>query len=55
MEIVHELQESMVNCSTAFIFVSLMGIALSIAASHGLEVEDAPEVSSCFCAYWRAA
>ena len=47
MEIIHELQEQMVNCSTAFVFVSIMGIALSIAASHGLEVEDAPEVSTC--------
>ncbi len=39
-----ELHEEMDNCSTAFVFVALAGIALSLAASHGMEVDDAPEV-----------
>lgn len=31
-------------CSIAFAAVAVMGVALSLGASHGLEVEDAPEV-----------
>jgi hypothetical protein len=49
LKIVHELQESMMSCSNAFVGVAVMGIALSVAAAHGLEVEDAPEV----CTDWE--
>jgi hypothetical protein len=44
LDIIHELSEGMKGCSTAFIAVAAAGIALSVAASSGMEVEDAPEV-----------
>lgn len=46
MDIIHELSEGMKGCSTAFIAVAVAGIALTLAASTGMEVEDAPEVST---------
>jgi hypothetical protein len=42
--IIHELSEGMKGCSTAFIAVAVAGIALSVAASSGMEMDDAPEV-----------
>jgi hypothetical protein len=42
--IIHELSEGMKGCSTAFIAVAVAGIALSVAASNGMEMDDAPEV-----------
>jgi hypothetical protein len=44
LEIIHELAEGMKGCSTAFVAVALAGIALTVAASSGLPMEDAPEV-----------
>ncbi|KAF6252187.1 hypothetical protein COO60DRAFT_546764 [Scenedesmus sp. NREL 46B-D3] len=44
LEIVHELTEGMQGCSTAFVAVALAGIALTVAASAGMPMEDAPEV-----------
>jgi hypothetical protein len=46
LEIIHELAEGMKGCSTAFVAVALAGIALTVAASSGLPMEDAPEVRS---------
>lgn len=45
--IIHELSERMKGCSTAFIAVAVAGIALSVAASSGMEMDDAPEVRGC--------
>lgn len=42
--IIHELAEGMKGCSTAFVAVAVAGIALTVAASTGMEMEDAPEV-----------
>jgi hypothetical protein len=46
LEIIHELSEGMKGCSTAFVAVAVAGIALTVAASTGLPMEDAPEVRS---------
>jgi hypothetical protein len=46
LEIIHELSEGMKGCSNAFVAVALAGIALTVAASSGLPMEDAPEVRS---------
>lgn len=46
LDIIHELSEGMKGCSTAFIAVAVAGIALTLAASTGMEVEDTPEVST---------
>lgn len=43
-EIIHELYENMKGCSTAFVAVAAAGIGLSVAASYGVPMEDAPEV-----------
>jgi len=39
--IIHELTENMKGCSTAFVAVALAGIALTIAAETGVQMEDA--------------
>jgi hypothetical protein len=44
LDIIHELSEGMKGCSTAFVAVAVAGIALSVAASSGMEMDDAPEV-----------
>lgn len=46
LEIIHELSEGMKGCSTAFTAVAAAGIALSVAASSGMELENAPEVGT---------
>lgn len=45
-DIIHELSESMKGCSTAFVAVAVAGIALTVAASSGMPMEDAPEVTT---------
>lgn len=44
LHIIHELQDNMRGCSTAFVAVAAAGIALSVAASSGVTLEEAPEV-----------
>ncbi|KAF8057765.1 Nek1 [Scenedesmus sp. PABB004] len=41
---IHELAEAMRGCSTAFVGVAGAGIALTLAASAGMEMDEAPEV-----------